>query len=180
MTSSSDDPGAASGAASGARADWPQVGSPGPDTDLKGQGSVDLDLVRQFFDEAIPFNRFVGLKLVSIERGRMLARIPFRPELVGDPIRPALHGGVISMFADTVGGGAVWSLTNPGDKVATIDLRVDYLRPGRLVELQAVAEVLRVGNRVGVSSIRVFHPDDPAHPIAMAMGVYTIKRAGEG
>ena len=172
MTSSPDD------------AVWPDVGptsgaTTGPDTDLQGQGGVDLALVRQFFDEAIPFNRYVGLKLMAIDRGRVLAKIPFRPELVGDPMRPALHGGVISMFADTVGGSAVWSLTNPGDKVATIDLRVDYLRPGRLVEVQALAEVLRVGNRVGVSSIRVFHPDDPAHPIAMAMGVYTIKRTGE-
>ncbi len=141
---------------------------------------VDLDVLRQFFDQAIPFNHFLGLKLVSVERGRVVARLPFRPELVGDPTRPALHGGVISMVADTVGGSAVWSVTNPGDKVATIDLRVDYLRPGRLVELQASAEVLRVGNRVGVSSIRVYHADDPDRPIAVAMGVYTVRRAGEG
>lgn len=140
---------------------------------------IDLALLRQFFDEAIPFNHFLGLKLVSVERGRVVARLPYRPELIGDPTRPALHGGVISMMADTVGGSAVWSVTNPGDKVATIDLRVDYLRPGRLVELHASAEVLRVGNRVGVSSIRVYHPDDPDRPIAVAMGVYTVRRAGD-
>lgn len=140
---------------------------------------LDLESIRQFFDEAIPFNRYVGLKLATIERGRVTARLPFRPELVGDPLRPALHGGVISMVADTVGGGAVWTVTKAGDKVATIDLRVDYLRPGRLVDLHAAAEVLRVGNRVGVSSIRVFHADAPDEPIAVAMGVYTIRRAGE-
>ncbi|MCW8138945.1 MAG: hotdog fold thioesterase [Planctomycetota bacterium] len=136
-------------------------------------------MVRQIFDEAIPFNRFLGLRLLTVERGRVLASLPFRPELIGDPLRPALHGGVISMVADTVGGSAVWSLTGPGDRVATIDLRVDYLRPGRALELQASAEVLRVGNRVGVSSIRAFHPDDPERPVAVAMGVYTVKRAGE-
>ncbi len=141
--------------------------------------AIDLAILRQFFDEAIPFNHFLGLKLVTVERGRVVARLPFRPELVGDPTRPALHGGVISMVADTVGGSAVWSVTNPGDKVATIDLRVDYLRPGRLVELHASAEVLRVGNRVGVSSIRIYHPDDADRPIAVAMGVYTVRRAGE-
>ena len=144
-----------------------------PDPDL------DLESIRQFFDEAIPFNRHVGLKLITIERGKVTARLPFKPELVGDPMRPALHGGVISMMADTVGGGAVWTLTKAGDKVATIDLRVDYLRPGRLADLHASAEVLRVGNRVGVSSIKVFHPDAPEEPIAVAMGVYTIRRAGE-
>src|SRR5688500_2922387 len=98
---------------------------------------LDLESIRQFFDEAIPFNRYVGLRLISLERGKVTARLPFKPELVGDPMRPALHGGVISMLADTVGGGAVWTLTRAGDKVATIDLRVDYLRPGRLTELHA-------------------------------------------
>jgi uncharacterized protein (TIGR00369 family) len=149
------------------------------DPALAKLGTVDLEAIRQFFDDAIPFNRFLGLKCLSLERGRCVARLPFRSEMVGDPMRPALHGGVISMVADTVGGGAVFTLTNPGDRVATIDLRVDYLRPGRLLDVHGEAEVLRIGNRVGVSSIKVFHPDDPAQPVAVAMGVYTIRRAGE-
>lgn len=137
-----------------------------------------LDAIRQFFDELIPFNKLVGIQLVAVERGRLSARIPFRHELIGDPTRPAVHGGVISTLADTVGGGAVFTLTKAGDKVATIDLRVDYLLPGQPADLFAEATVIRVGNRVGVASIEVTQ-EGVEGPIAVAKGVYTIKRASD-
>lgn len=158
--------------------DRQQGGSPAavPDEDAS---LVDLGLIRQLMDQAIPFNRHLGLVSTAVERGRYAARMPFRPELVGDPMRPALHGGVISMMADTVGGGAVFTQTRAGDRVATIDLRVDYLRPGRLEELFAEAEVVRLGNRVGVSTIKLFHAGGRDAPVAVAMGVYTIRRAAE-
>jgi uncharacterized protein (TIGR00369 family) len=147
----------------------------GADRDL-----IDLDFVRQFFREAIAFNRLVGLELVDLSRGKAAVVVPFKPELVGDPVRPALHGGVISMLADTVGGAAVFTLTRPGDKVATIDLRVDYLRPARLEELRGEAEVLRIGNRVGVASVKVFQPSGGRdQPVAVAMAVFTVRRAGD-
>lgn len=142
----------------------------------EGIGSVDLEAIRALFSGGIPFNAFVGLELLELERGRALARIPYRPELIGDPTRPALHGGVISMLADTVGGAAVFSVTDPGDRVATIDLRVDYLRPGREADLLAEARLLRIGNRVGVASVRCWQPG-VRESIAVAKGVYTIKRA---
>ncbi len=144
---------------------------------IEGAGTVDLEAIRQFFDSAIPFNAFLGMRLVEIARGRVVAELPFRPELIGDPTRPALHGGVISTLADTVGGAAVFTLTDPGDRVATIDLRVDYLRPGRQETLRGVARVIRAGNRVGVSAVTLLHPSAPEAPIAVAKAVYTIKRA---
>ncbi|MCA8920258.1 MAG: hotdog fold thioesterase [Planctomycetes bacterium] len=136
---------------------------------------VSLDAIRQFFVQGIPFNRHMGLVVEVLERGRMVIRLPFKPEFVGDPTRPALHGGVLSMLADTVGGGAVFSLTRPGDRLATIDLRVDYLLPGRPEEVVAEAKVIRIGNRVGVSSVELTQ-GAPAEVIAVAMGVYTIRR----
>ncbi|RMG18917.1 MAG: hotdog fold thioesterase [Planctomycetota bacterium] len=138
-------------------------------------GSIDLEVVRSFFDAQIPFNAFLGLRLREVDRGRVLAELPFRPEFIGNPFRPALHGGVISMLADTVGGASLYTLTDPGDQLATIDLRVDYLRPGRPEDLLAEGQVVRWGNRVGVSSIAVHHPGDD-EPIAVAKGVYNIKR----
>ena len=152
-----------------------------PDDDpLVDAELVDLDAIAHLFRGGIPFNAYVGLELVEFERGRALARIPYRPELIGDPTRPAIHGGVISMLADTVGGAAVFSLTTPGDRVATIDLRVDYLRPGKPEDLLAEASVIRVGNRVGVASVEVWQGAAREAQrnalIAVAKGVYTIKR----
>jgi len=81
--------------------------------DLSLRGSVDLEDLRRAFDEDIAFNAFMGLRVQHLERGRMVAELPFREEFLGDPSRPALHGGVLSMLADTVGGGAVFTLTDP-------------------------------------------------------------------
>lgn len=134
------------------------------------------ELIRRFMEDDIPFNRWLGIRLREVRHGFAHLVLPFRDELVGDPTRPALHGGTISTVADTVGGAAVFSVIEAGARCSTIDLRVDYLRPGRLQDLNAQATVLRVGNRVAVASIQVFH-DDPAKPIAAAMGVYAVKRA---
>lgn len=107
-------------------------------------------------------------------------RIPFLPELVGDPFRPALHGGVVATLLDATGGAAVWSTLSLADRVSTIDIRVDYLRPGRLAELVAEAQVRRVGHRVGVAHITAFHPDAPDAPVAEANGVYAVRRESAG
>lgn len=147
--------------------------------DLARTGSVDLEELRRAFEQDVAFNAFMGLRVQHLERGRMDAELRYREEFLGDPTRPALHGGVLSMLADTVGGGAVFTLTDPGDRVATIDLRVDYLRPGRAEAIHAQGVVIRVGNRVGVSAITLTHPSTPDAPIAVAKGVYTIRRAGD-
>ncbi len=146
---------------------------------FEGIGSVDLEALQQFFDNGIPFNAYLGLKLVHLGRGHVVAELPFRKEFVGNPVRGALHGGVISMVADTVGGAALFTLTDPGDSVATIDLRVDYLRPGRSHTIRGEGRVVRFGNRVGVSAITITHPDEPDRPIAVAKGVYNLKRAAD-
>ena len=91
-------------------------------------------------------------------------------------MRPAMHGGVISTMADVAGGMAVWtSLMDPHARVSTIDLRVDYLRPGRLATLVAEGHVVRTGNRVAVVDVRLFHAADEATTIATGKGVYNVK-----
>lgn len=134
------------------------------------------DLIREFMQDHIPFNRFLGMRCAELRKGFARLELPFRQELVGDPIRPALHGGVISTLADTVGGCAVFTAIEADERCSTIDMRVDYLRPGRLEDLVAEGEVLRVGGRVAVTSMAVFH-GDRAKPIAVAKGVYAIKRS---
>jgi acyl-coenzyme A thioesterase PaaI-like protein len=64
------------------------------------------------------------------------------------------------------------------DRCSTIDLRVDYLRPGRVnTPLVGEAEIIRIGNRVAVANVILFHDDARSHPVAAAKGVYSIKRA---
>ncbi len=140
-----------------------------------------LGLVRKFMRELVPFNGFLGIEVDSLGEGRAQLSLPFRPEFIGDSTRnpPALHGGLLATLLDTCGGAAVWTTVNPTDKVSTIDMRVDYLRPGRGELLVAEATVIRAGNRVGVTTMRAFHPSAPLESIAEARGVYNIRRAGD-
>ena len=126
--------------------------------------------------EMIPFNKFLGIEIDDAKEGWVRLSLPYRPELIGDASRPALHGGVISTLIDTCGGFAVWTTMSMEDRVSTIDLRVDYLSPGAPDKLIADGTVVRVGNRVGVVDIRVFQPSTPERTVATGKGVYNIKR----
>jgi uncharacterized protein (TIGR00369 family) len=92
-------------------------------------------------------------------------------------MRPALHGGVLSALGDAAGGAAVWAgIEDENARISTIDLRIDYLRPARLVALAAEATVVRVGNRVGVADVRIFNTDEDAlaDTVATVKAVYNI------
>lgn len=133
------------------------------------------EVLRQVMEELIPFNRYLGIKLTGVRNGYARLEVPFREELIGDPMRPALHGGVLSALGDAAGGAAVWAgIEDENARISTIDLRIDYLRPARLVTVVAEATVVRLGNRVGVADVRMFNADAEGDTIATAKGVYNI------
>ncbi|TSE36244.1 thioesterase family protein [Tepidimonas charontis] len=117
--------------------------------------------VRQIFEEKIVFNRVLGLRVTDIAAERVRGHISMRPELVGHFAYNRIHGGVISAALDAMGGLAVMAaigarhLDEPPlqrlqrfAKLGTIDLRIDYLRPGIGEAFDLEAEVLRLGSRV--------------------------------
>lgn len=117
--------------------------------------------LKSIFEDKIVFNRVLGLKIVELSPERVSARIDMRPELVGHFSYNRIHGGVISAGLDAMGGLAVMVAIGarhmdepPGQrlhrfaKLGTIDLRVDYLRPGIGEYFELSAEVMRLGSRV--------------------------------
>ena len=134
----------------------------------------DNEMMSRFVEDGIPFNTFLGMQVEEAEAGVAIMRIPTRPELTGDPFRPALHGGVISALADTVGGLAVFTQIKQGQTASTLDLRVDYLRPGNVdQDLYARSTVIRMGNRVAATQTTVYQDNFDA-PIALATAVYNL------
>lgn len=134
------------------------------------------DVLRQLAEDWIPFNKYVGIRALRLERGNILFEVPYRDELIGDPVKRAIHGGVLSMLADTAGGFAVWSaLEDERSRVSTIDLRIDYLLPGKQEPIHAHATLVRAGKAVGVADVRMFHPANEGATIATGKGVYAIR-----
>lgn len=122
------------------------------------------------------FVQHLGMHFLKVEPGFVVMELPFQESLIGNPVIPALHGGAISSLVDTVGGACIWSKLALEDRVATLDLRVDYLRPGRPESLLAQGRLVRLGNRVGISDLKAYHPRAEDRPVALARAVYNIRR----
>ncbi len=137
---------------------------------------TDHDAFKELIENRIPFNRLLGVQLLALEKGMCRLRLPFSPALVGDVRRDALHGGVISTLVDNCGGFAVWAASGLGDRISTIDLRVDYLKPAIACTLVAEARLRLLGNRVGNAHIVVHAEDAPDTVLAEGRGVYNIRK----
>ena len=138
--------------------------------------------VASFF-ERIPFNRLLGIELDELSAERVTMHLPMKPELIGNFVQGILHGGVISTLLDVCG--AAMALIGAFDKhqhlssqermtrlskLGTIDLRVDYLRPGRGQRFTATAVLLRSGNKVAVVRSELHSEDGTL--VAVGTGTY--------
>jgi uncharacterized protein (TIGR00369 family) len=141
--------------------------------------SIDMLAVVRNFTTHIPFNAYLGIEPTEVSPGFVRLQVPFRPEFVGDPLRPALHGGVLAVLIDAGSGAAVWTLVSPYERISTIDMRVDYLLPGRLEPLGAEARVQRKGSHVAVASVRVYHQSTPDQTIAEGKAVFSIRHVNK-
>ena len=137
-----------------------------------------LEVVRKF-STYIPFNAYLGIEPTEVNPGHVRLQLPFRPGFVGDPMRPALHGGLVAVLIDAASGAAVWTLVSPYERISTIDMRVDYLLPARLEALGAEARVQRKGSHVAVASVRVYHLAAPEETIAEGKAVFSIRHGNK-
>ena len=128
--------------------------------------------VRDIFEKKIVFNTVLGLKITAIEPHEVRARIDMRNDLVGHFAYNRIHGGVISAGLDAMGGLATMAAIGARHmdetpeqrlhrfaKLGTIDLRIDYLRPGIGDHFELRAEVLRLGSRVASTRMGFYGPD---------------------
>ena len=138
--------------------------------------------VASFF-ERIPFNRLLGIELDELSAERVTMHLPMKPELIGNFVQGILHGGVISTLLDVCGG--AMALIGAFDKhqhlssqermtrlskLGTLDLRVDYLRPGRGQRFTATAVLLRSGTKVAVVRSELHSEDGTL--VAVGTGTY--------
>ncbi len=137
---------------------------------------LNISLIRQIMEEIIPFNRWLGIRLLHIEWGETLLEIPFREEFVGDPRVNRLHGGVVATLLDSAGGAAAMTtLTSKRDQIATVDLRIDYMRPAGAFPIQARGKMIYNGDRIVFTHMVAFQEEEN-RPIAEARGVYHVVR----
>ena len=137
-------------------------------------------MLKRVMEEHVAFNKVLGLKVESFDAVAPKLRFDMRPELVGNPMRQILHGGVISAVLDVAGGFAIMlSLASEKEitpasfpNMGTIDLRVDYLRPGRGKHFIATARIVRQGSRIAVTHMELHN--DAGELIATGGAAYVV------
>ncbi|NIA25003.1 MAG: thioesterase family protein [Gammaproteobacteria bacterium] len=143
--------------------------------------SNELSNLTRAVEAQIPFNRVLGLQLGDLDPSRTTLSFEMRDDLVGNFARGSLHGGVISATLDVAGGMSAITTAVGNDTstmaerfahLGTIDLRVDYLRPGVGARFEAVAYTLRAGNKVAVTRMEL--RNDSGDLIAVGTGTYLI------
>lgn len=146
---------------------------------------IPFDDLKEIVEEKVPLNKLMGFRLESLNHEGAMLTISMQDILIGNYTQGILHGGVISSFLDVTGTVTAWSgiLMNSKDssekdimkaisRVGTIDLRIDYLRPGRGNHFKATGKILRMGNKISV--IRMQLHNDKEIPIAVGTGTYTV------
>ena len=139
----------------------------------------------ELFEQRITFNGVLGLKITSLKPEAVAGRIAMRPELVGHYAYNRIHGGAIAAALDGLGGLAVMAAIGARHldeapeqrlqrfgKLGTIDLRVDFLRPGIGESFDLWAEVLRLGSRV--ASTRMEFRGADGMLLSVGAGAYII------
>jgi uncharacterized protein (TIGR00369 family) len=136
--------------------------------------SLSAQDAQRFFIDMVPHSQALGLQLVSFEAGRMVLDLPYDRKLIGNTDNGVIHGGAITTLFDAACGGAILTKLYVPRRIATLDLRIDYLRPARPTHtVRCEAECYRVTHQVAFVRATA-HDGDPEDLLATAAGSFVI------
>ena len=144
-----------------------------------------MQYLKAMYEEKIPFNKILGFEVETLSVSKVVVGFAMRADLIGNYFLETLHGGVISSVLDATGGLSVSvslleklqgepeeEIEKRMARIGTIDLRVDYLRPGRGKTFRAVSAIMRTGRKVAVTRMEL-HNDERVL-VAVGTGTYIV------
>ncbi|MBA4354472.1 MAG: thioesterase [Novosphingobium sp.] len=115
-----------------------------------------------------PFHRWLGLDIVALTGDELILEMPWRDEIVSNPMIGSAHGGILSALIDLTGLYTINALG--GSARATADLRVDFHRPATSGPLRAIGRVIKLGKQLSVAETRI--EDSDGRLLASGRGAY--------
>jgi uncharacterized protein (TIGR00369 family) len=143
--------------------------------------SAGLELLNAGFRDFIPHNKALGFSIVeaSFDPSFVIAKLPFDERLMGHPDTPIFHGGAVTTLLDAAGGAAVYVKLGAPTSIATLDLRIDYLKPavGR-VPIYAHAECIKITKNVAFVRMTAYQ-EERTDPVGLGAASYMIGTKGQ-
>ena len=115
-----------------------------------------------------PFHRWLGLDIVDLTERKLILEMPWRDEIVSNPMIGSAHGGILSALIDLTGLYTINALG--GSARATADMRVDFHRPATSGPLRAIGRVVKLGKQISVAETRI--EDAEGRLLASGRGAY--------
>ncbi|WP_294608728.1 PaaI family thioesterase [Roseovarius sp.] len=137
--------------------------------------SADKNKITKQFMQTLPHAQALGMRLGHLGEGTAEIEMEYDERFVGDPETGVIHGGAVSALMDTCCGAAAMSHPSSPGGTATIDLRIDYMRPATPGQkIRAHAECYHITRSVAFVRARAMDDDD-ARPVATATGTFTVE-----
>lgn len=144
-----------------------------------------MAIAEYFFIRRTPFNRVLGIRVRNVGEEVIEIEFDMKEELYGNTFRGLLHGGVTASILDVVGGMAAFfnlrhrmkgqpvpRVAQHFSKFGTVDLRIDYLRPGQGKSFAATGVILRSGSRIAVARMELRNEEGKL--LAVGTGTYMV------
>lgn len=137
----------------------------------------DLDFAKRFIS-AVPHMVEIGIDVVEGSEGEWVMRLPYNPDHVGHPETGVIHGGVITTLIDSICGLAVFSSLGAIRPIATLDLRIDYLKPATAErDIFAFGQCYKMTRSVAFVRAVAYH-EQRDDPIANTVATFMIGSPG--
>lgn len=133
-----------------------------------------LRAINRAFMDHVPHNQALNIQIDRLDTAEAEMTLPYQDKLVGNPDAGILHGGAITTILDACSGAAVFMAMTTPQPIATLDLRIDYLKPATPHQpVHTRAHCYKVTRNVAFTRAVAFH-DDPDDPIASSAGTFMI------
>lgn len=135
----------------------------------------DINQIQNIIDHGIPHCSEIGIRVHDMDADGVVFSLPYQERFAGNPVNGVLHGGIITTLIDTAAGMCIYARLREYMPIATLDLRIDYLKPATPGEdVFTRATCYRVTRQIAFTRAIAYH-GDPEDPIANSVGTFMLK-----
>lgn len=140
---------------------------------MSGTVQANAELAYARLIEAVPYAAYLGIEIERSDKGTVF-RLPFRPDLIGNPRLPALHGGVVAAFLELAMQLEVLVSQDQRRVPYPVDFSIDYWRTAKAQDMHATCRLIRHGRRVAQIHAECWQ-GDADRPVAFARADFMLR-----